>query len=86
MSRWLVTFSVLAMLSALAVVFVTQASRESFFALQTARQDRDELQVHWERLALEQSTLADHGRVAARARRQLNMQPPVDTAVVVLQR
>lgn len=86
MIRWVAAFSALTVLSALAVVFATQASRESFVELQSQRDVRDELQVHWERLALEQSTLADHGRVAANARKNLNMRPPQNTAVVVLER
>lgn len=86
MTRWTACFAVLTLMSALAVVFATQISRESFVDLQALRQERDELQVRWEQLTLEQSTLADHGRVAATARKKLSMKQPRQTTVVVLQR
>ena len=74
----------LLVLTALAMVFVTQGTRERFMALQQLRADGDELNVEWERLTLEYSTLADHGRVITRARRELAMRDPAQVQVLVL--
>jgi cell division protein FtsL len=70
--------------SALAVVFATHESRKLFADLQQQQKFRDELDVEWGRLQLEQSTFATHGHVEAVARDKLGMRLPRRDAVVIV--
>lgn len=70
--------------SAIAVIDTKHESRKLFVELQKLQALRDELNIEWGRLQLEQSTWAAHGRVETVARKQLHMFiPPADTIAVV---
>ncbi len=71
-------------LSALTVMFTSHESRKRFVELQALQEARDELNVEWGRLQLEQSTWATYARVDAIARNQLNMFIPPPQAVVIV--
>jgi cell division protein FtsL len=70
--------------SALAVVYATHQSRKLFAELQAQAKVRDELDVEWGRLQLEQSTFATHGHIEAVARGKLGMRLPRPDAVVIV--
>jgi cell division protein FtsL len=70
--------------SALAVVYASHASRKLFIELQALQEIRDELDVEWGRMQLEQSTWATHGRIEAAARGTLAMRLPAPENVVVV--
>lgn len=76
--------SALVFTSALAVVYAQHESRKLFVELQGLQGARDELNVEWGRLQLEQSTWATHGRIEAIAREKLNMMIPPPAAVVLV--
>ena len=74
---WLVTSLAIAVLvSSLGVVYTKHESRKLFVELDTLKKERDEINVEWGRLQLEQSTLATHGRIERAAKKRLNMETP----------
>ena len=78
-SRWRVVVAVLwlAVLgSALGVVYGKQQARNRFNELQKLTRARDDLDIEWGQLQIEQSTLARHGRVEQAARDELHMTIP----------
>lgn len=82
---WLLGFLALAVIaSGLGVVYAKYLSRKNFVELQTIRSERDRAEVRWDRLQLEESTLATYSRVAADARKQLDMRIPEPAEVTVL--
>lgn len=79
-----VLLGVLLLVSAVALVEMQHRHRTLFVELQALEQERDELEVEWGRLQLEQSTWATHERVESVARRELGLRaPPVDEIVLV---
>jgi cell division protein FtsL len=70
--------------SAVAVVYAQHRSRELFVELEALSRVRDELNLDWGRLQLEQSAWATHGRVEQLARERLGMRMPAaqDTVTV----
>ena len=70
--------------SAIALVEMQHRHRALFVELQALERERDELDVEWGRLQLEQSTWATHERVESLARERLGLQvPPVEEIVLV---
>ena len=70
--------------SALAVVYAKHENRRLFVELQGLQTTRDEMNVEWGQLQLEQSTLATHARIDAAARTQLDMIAPAPDTVVIV--
>lgn len=71
--------------SAIGVVYSKHLSRKQFVALQQLESDRDEMNIEWGQLQLEQSTWATHGRIEELARLKLKMTMPDPNAVVIVQ-
>ncbi len=70
--------------SALGVVYAKYQTRKLFVELQTLQKIRDELNVEWGQLQLEQSTWGTNARVEGIARSKLDMiMPPVGAVVFV---
>jgi len=87
-SRWRLVVAVLwvAVLgSALGVVFGKQEARNRFNQLQKLTNQRDDLDIEWGQLQLEQSTWATHGRVEQVARDDLGMVTPQATELRIVQ-
>ena len=76
--------SVAVMVTALAVIYAQHQSRKSFVELQELQKVRDEIEVQWGRLQLEQGAWTTHGRVEQIARNKLNMEIPNTDAVVII--
>lgn len=74
------------LLSAIGVVQAEHRKRKYVLAQEEAIQHRDELEIEWERLQLEEAALAAHGRVDAIARERLRMAPPGRDAVSMVVR
>lgn len=70
--------------TALGVVYTQHQARKFFVELQALQAIRDELNIEWGRLQLEQSTWATHGRIEAIARDKLEMMIPPPAAVVLV--
>ena len=76
--------ALLVFISAMAVVFVRSANRQSFLALQAATLERDRLSEEWGRLQLEHATWSSHNLVEHEARQKLQMITPGFEDVVVV--
>ncbi len=73
-----------AIASALGVVYARHESRKAFIELQELFSQRDELDIDWDRLLIEQSTWATHARIEQIARERLNMRVPDPADVVIV--
>lgn len=70
--------------SALAQVWVVHQNRKDFSELQRLYAQRDDLNVEWRRLQIEQGTWATHGRIEQAATRRLDMRIPDPEQVVIV--
>jgi len=86
MGRQVVTgLLVLAVLgSALGLVVSRHQGRTLFVELQALQKKRDEMNIEWGKLQLEQSTWATHGRIEKLARERLGMAIPRPEDVVIV--
>ncbi len=71
--------------SAVAVVYAKHETRQLFMELQTLIAERDELEVAWGRLRIEQSTWSNHARVEKLAREQMGMVAPAPDDIRLVQ-
>lgn len=72
------------LLSALAVVDARHENRMLFEQLQQLRKQRDQLNVVWGQLLLEQSTWSTHARIEQLATGKLDMQMPAHAKLVLV--
>jgi cell division protein FtsL len=70
--------------SAIAVVFARHEHRQLFIQLTTLEKDRDELNIEFGRLQLEQATWAESNRIDQVAREKLGMKFPESNEIVVV--
>ena len=77
-------FAVLVTGSAIAMVYLRHEHRLTYVALQEAQERRDELNVEWSQLLLEQSTWSIHHRVEFEANSRLGMVVPEPDQIIVL--
>lgn len=70
--------------SGVGVVYSKHQSRKLFVELEQLNRQRDELEIEWGRLQLEQSTWAAHGRVEQIARERLHMRLPSPEQTVIV--
>ena len=70
--------------SALEIVYARHMSRQLYSTLQHLQLVRDNLQVEWGKLELEESTWATHPRVERIAQGRLEMQLPPQSQIVVI--
>jgi cell division protein FtsL len=71
-------------LSAIAVVFARHEHRQLFIALTKLEKARDELNIEFGRLQLEQATWAESNRIDQVARNRLGMKFPESGDIVVV--
>jgi len=71
--------------SALGVVYGKQEARNRFNELQKLNGQRDDLDIEWGQLQLEQSTWATHGRVERVAHDELGMITPAASDLRIVQ-
>lgn len=70
--------------SAVMLVNAKHQSRTLFLRLERLKEARDQLQIDWGRLQIEQSTWATHGRVEAIVRERLSMVDPRSDEIVLV--
>jgi cell division protein FtsL len=80
----LVVMVLAVMASAVAVVEIKHENRKRFVALQGLEKARDQMNVEWGQLQLEQGTWATHSRVERIARKKLQMVIPKMEHVVIV--
>ena len=78
-------FAAVCVVSALAVVYTKHASRKLFVELEQLTDDRDELNIEWGQLQIEQSTWATHARIEQVATDDLQMTRPETTEIFVIE-
>jgi len=71
--------------SALGVIYAKHEARSRFNELQRLTQERDDLDIAWGQLPVEQSTWATHGRVEHVARDDLHMTIPQASDLRIVQ-
>jgi cell division protein FtsL len=71
--------------SALTVIYVKHQSRVLFAELRSVQKQQDQQVIQWGRLQLQNTTLAAHSNVEARARKDLKMHLPENIELVRLQ-
>lgn len=83
--QWLlIALFLLVLGSAVGVVFSKHESRKLFVQLQTLQKERDQIQIEWGRMQLEQSTWATHSRIERLARKKLDMKIPLAENVIII--
>ena len=82
----IVVFAVVCVCSAMALVYTKHESRKLFVELEELTTERDELNIEWGQLQIEQSTWATHGRIEQVANDKLSLVRPEATEVFVIER
>ena len=76
--------AMLVLASSLGVVYAKHETRKLFIELDSLKKERDEMNVEWGRLQLEQSTLATHGRIERAAKKRLGMETPAYEQILIV--
>jgi cell division protein FtsL len=81
-----VVFSIVCVLSAMALVFTKHESRKLFVELEQLTQQRDDLNIEWGQLQIEQSTWATHARIEQVDNDDLSLVRPQPTEIFVIEK
>ncbi len=73
-------------MSSLALVYTKHESRKLFVELESLTHERDELNIEWGQLQIEQSTWATHARIEQVATDDLSLVRPVASEIYVIER
>ena len=79
-------FALFCVLSAVALIYTKHESRKLFVELEALTQERDELNIEWGQLQIEQSTWAQHARIEKVATEDLSLVRPDTADVFVIER
>jgi cell division protein FtsL len=79
-------FAVVVVVSAMALVYTRHESRKLFIELEQLTTNRDELNIEWGQLQIEQSTWATHARIERVATEELALSRPGATEIFVIER
>ncbi|MDH3613603.1 MAG: cell division protein FtsL [Gammaproteobacteria bacterium] len=78
-------FAIVCVTSAMALVYTKHESRKLFVEHEALTQERDELNIEWGQLQIEQSTWATHARIEQVATDDLSLVRPEATEVFVIE-
>lgn len=84
MNRKLVLMTLLVLISALTVVELRHRNRTAFVQLQSLMQSRENLEVEWGKLLLEEGAWSQHRRIESTAVSKLGMRMPNNSQVVMV--
>ncbi len=79
-------FALVCVLSSMALVYTKHESRKLFVELEALTHERDELNIEWGQLQIEQSTWATHARIERVAIDDLSLVRPETTEIYVIER
>ncbi len=79
-------FAVVCVMSAMALVYTKHESRKLFVELEALTHERDQLNIEWGQLQIEQSTWATHARIEQVATDDLSLVRPVASEIYVIER
>ena len=83
---WVFIFAAICVVSALALVYTKHEARTLFVELERLTHERDELNIEWGQLQIEQSTWATHARIEQVATEDLELMRPGATDIYVIER
>ena len=81
-----IIFAIVCVISALSLVYTKHESRKLFVELEQLTAERDELNIEWGQLQIEQSFWATHARIEKVATEELALLRPKATDIVVIER
>ena len=81
-----IIFAVVSVVSAIAIIYTKHESRKLFVELEQLTTERDELNIEWGQLQIEQSTWATHARIERVAAEELSLVRPKSTEIYVIER
>ena len=79
-------FALVCVTSALALVYTKHESRKLFVELESLTHERDQLNIEWGQLQIEQSTWSTHARIEQVAVEDLSLVRPDSTDIFVIER
>ncbi len=79
-------FAVVCVLTSIALVYTKHESRKLFVELEGLTHERDELNIEWGQLQIEQSTWATHARIERVATDDLSLVRPEAAEIYVIER
>ncbi len=79
-------FALVCVLSSIAMVYTKHESRKLFVELEALTHERDELNIEWGQLQIEQSTWATHARIEKVATDTLSLARPESSEIYVIER
>jgi len=79
-------FAVVCVMAAMAVIYTKHESRKLFVELEQLTSERDELNIEWGQLQIEQSTWATHARIERVALEELSLVRPKSTEIYIIER
>ena len=79
-------FAIVCVTSAMALIYTKHESRRLFVELESLTEERDELNIEWGQLQIEQSTWATHARIEQVATDDLALMRPEATEIFVIER
>jgi cell division protein FtsL len=79
-------FALVCVLSSIALVYTKHQSRKLFVELEALTHERDELNIEWGQLQIEQSTWATHARIERVATDDLSLERPKSSDIFVIER
>lgn len=84
--RNLVTYVLLVSVvgSAFSVIYFTHLNRQTTSSLDILLTERDELDIEWRNLLLEQNSLTEHSVIEKKARKLLKMQRPKGRSEIII--
>ncbi len=78
--------AVVCFISAIALVYTKHEARKIFVELEQLTTERDELNIEWGQLQIEQSTWATHARIERVALDELALKRPKPTEIYLIER
>jgi cell division protein FtsL len=84
--RYSVTYILLlfVVLSAFSVIYYSHVNRQTTSELEVLLSQKDELNIEWRNLLLEQSSLAEHSAIESKAKNLLDMKRPNGNSEVIV--
>ena len=81
-----IVVAVVCVMSAIALIYAKHESRKLFVELEVLTTERDELNIEWGQLQIEQSTWATHALIERVATEELSLVRPKPTKIYVIER
>lgn len=75
---------VLVVVSAFSVIYYTHVNRQTTSELELLYTQRDELDIEWRNLLLEQNSLAEHSAIESKAKKLLKMKRPDAKSEIII--